>query len=163
LSFDASKLKYLVFGVIISVVWGFAIQPRLIEYIDTTPSITPVEAFFMWHLFYIGIFSLAAFALLKEKLGPTKSLYAAIGGWLIYDAIDYFEAPLTVNLDGTIDTTVSGWKATIDSLAWHLFKNAGVPQNQLYYAVYVVGPIITWALAIFVLRASEIHRLIRKA
>jgi len=163
LSFNQNKLKYLVFGIIISATWGFAIQPRLIGYIDSTPSITPVEAFFMWHALYIAIFSLLAYALLKEKLGPTKSLYAGIGGWLIYDAIDYFEAPLTVNLDGTIDTTVSGWKATIDSLAWHLFKNAGVPQNQLYYAVYVVGPIITWALAIYTLKASEIIKVIKKA
>ena len=163
MSFDASKTKYLVFGVIISVAWGWLIQPRLISYIDTTPSITPVEAFFMWHAFYIAVFSIFAYWLLGAKLGPAKSIYAGLGGWLIYDAIDYFEAPLTVNLDGTIDTTVSGWKATIDSLAWHLFKNAGVPQEHLYNAVYVLGPIIFWVLAIWMLKSSEIIKVIRKA
>jgi len=62
--------------------------------------------------------------------------------------LDALEPPLTVNIDGSLNSSVLGFRMDILT-SWHwLLTGLGVPESLLYGFV-IVGLCVTWAFIVF--------------
>jgi hypothetical protein len=154
----------------IAVIWGVILMPlfQTGAAAGWFASLNPVAQYFLYNsgLILSMIFSTGLiFELFRGHVHWGGTILAGLGMWILIGfSIDMYEAPLFLAPDGsmTYATAADAAKAlaytSVDAMLAWIYGSLGASGPWLYYLVYLITPIVAYAIAVLLLRASWIYR-----
>lgn len=152
----------------LGIVWGTIVMPTFQtgSLAAWFAALNPVAQYFLYNsgLMVSVIFSAGfIFQVFRGKVHWAQTFLTGVGFWLLYAFTwDMYEAPLFLAPDGSITITSTEALAytSVDAMLSSVYSALGASGSWLYYAVYLVTPIVMYVLAMVLLHPFWIYRAI---
>jgi len=172
MNISRSEWKMLVSFALFGAVWIWFVVPSLVGSEWFVQQIPPVQ----FLLVQIGQFLLISVFLglplslaIQHPMPNSRLLRASFAGILLFSLVlDLWAPPFHVNLEGALEVAGqsllagAGIDATLVYLWSHLMPQI-VNTSMMYFAVYLVSPILALLASAFLLRPDDFKRMIRTA
>jgi len=154
------KLNFLIMAVLFSMLWGLAILPFVVDYIDKNPNVEPVVATI---LYYSGIYvSIMMFTYILVEETP-ELLKISVILFLIYLLIDWWEPPMIISPSGDVAIGTPGYKASLDyAIGYYLQKDFNLTWKQVYNTEVWLVPLVISLAIIFIATPQLLGRALRR-
>ena len=147
------KLSLILLGISFFISWFFVVLYAY-PWIDSQEWLPPPLAFLVTIGMYGFMGFIFSFGLVKFDTDLTiNSIYMGIVEALGLLTLDGLEPPLVVNLDGTLNTSVLGWRADLLATIYYFEELLNIPMEYRFYGV-IVGLILVWSLVVILASRS---------
>jgi len=147
------KTSLILLGALFFISWFFVVF-YIYPWIDNQEWLPPPLAFLVTIGMYGFMGFLFSFGLVKFDTDLTiNSIYMGIVEALGLLTLDGLEPPLVVNLDGTLNTSVLGWRADLLATLYYFEELLNIPLEYRFYGV-IVGLILVWSLVVILASRS---------
>lgn len=143
---NKDELKYIVIATIFSFFLFVLILPNILSYIDG------VSPWIQFLIFNIGIFIFLQIFLTSIATGKKFKIAYSLGIVLLFMSLDLWMPPMAVNLDGTLNSSMTLSQSSSDYIFGMLAQQMGMLGFLVYLFTYVFVPLILLLISSLLLK-----------